>query len=262
MAKVVQLAASLVQQVPLFFGFTLQEMQRYMDASTLCTYQPGDVLCEDGSASNRLFVLLDGELEVLTRQNTAMAGIRPVSAVGETGFISRKPRTATVRAKVASRLLRTGYHEFEALAEKLPALRVKVYRNVIRVLSDRLDDANDLLLRYRRAQEAGIPAGAAEPPEPRADAAAPAGGDSGLTPDEDARADRLVTEFYGLVQVEVSPDQRLADRQSVLQLRRDGYTHADLEYAVKWAARNIPAIKRFGLVRLSIREAFQERWSG
>jgi CRP-like cAMP-binding protein len=254
----VPLSSGLVQQVPLFSGFTPQELRQFLDASTVSTHRAGEVLWEVGSASNCLLVLLDGEVEMCTPQGTAVAGVRPISAIGETGFVNRTPRTATARAVADSRLLRAGYYEFEALAERLPGLRAKLYRNVVRILADRLADAHDLIARYRQVQESVSPA---RPGDGRArrGAAAHAPTDA---PDEDAEADRLVAQFYPLVDIEPTPEQRLADRDVVLQLRRDGYTHADIEYAAKWAVRNIPSIRRFGLVRLSIREAFQDRWTG
>ena len=71
----------------------------------------------------------------------------------------------------------------------------------------------------------------------------------------------LVRTFYELVGEE--PDAALleSDRQACEGLRAGGYTEADIEYAVKWTARNIPGAKRFSLVRLSIREAFEDKWS-
>ena len=51
------------------------------------------------------------------------------------------------------------------------------------------------------------------------------------------------------------------DLDQYTDLKNDGYTDADIEFAVKWAARNITSAKRFIMVKLSVDEAFEERWN-
>lgn len=45
--------------------------------------------------------------------------------------------------------------------------------------------------------------------------------------------------------------------QTFNELCKDGYSDVDIEYAVKWTVRNIPQVKRFSMVKLSIAEAFE-----
>jgi CRP/FNR family transcriptional regulator, cyclic AMP receptor protein len=62
-------------------------------------YAPGAVLIEEGQWSGHLFVLMDGELEVL-RHGTPVASIRDAGAVfGEMSVLLDLPHTATVRAR-------------------------------------------------------------------------------------------------------------------------------------------------------------------
>ena len=78
--------------------------------------------------------------------------------------------------------------------------------------------------------------------------------------DEETRLENSLQLFYELAKVEGDEEQKTADRESYLDLRKTGYTDADIEYAIKWAVRNIPSIKRFSLVKLSIDEAFENKW--
>jgi CRP-like cAMP-binding protein len=62
-------------------------------------YEPGAVLIEEGRWSGRLFVLMEGEVEVL-RGGTSVAAISEAGAVfGEMSVLLDLPHTATVRAR-------------------------------------------------------------------------------------------------------------------------------------------------------------------
>ncbi|MBT4502373.1 MAG: cyclic nucleotide-binding domain-containing protein [Gemmatimonadetes bacterium] len=265
MAKTERLAGRLVQKVPLFFGFKPVEMKAFLDICKLSTSAKGEVLCENNTSSNRLFILLDGSLDILGPGETVLATVTPITTVGEMGFISRKPRSATVQTHNASRLLKVDYHEFEALMERYVDLRAKVYRNMVRILSDKLVDANDRVIHYRKLYESGaapqqretedMEVALEEQPVP-----SEKGPEKRSEEDEETRLEESLQLFYELAKVEGDEAQKTADRESYLDLRKNGYTDADIEYAIKWAVRNIPSIKRFSLVRLSIDEAFENKW--
>lgn len=247
-------AGRLVQQVPLFFGLKPADTRAFLEICHAGIHPQGEVLCEYRAASNRLFILLEGGLDVLSPNGEQLASLRPVTTVGEMGFICRRPRSATVRVRETSRLLRVEHHDFEVLVEQRPELASRIYRNLVRILADRLGDANDLIARYRAQYEQ---AQASESGEP----AVPAAGVAPATPvDTERQATGLLEQFYALAEIEADTAQRAEDRGLMAQLQRDGYSGADIEYAIKWTVRNIPGAKRFNLVRLSIREAFEDRW--
>jgi CRP-like cAMP-binding protein len=61
-------------------------------------YGSGDVLLEEGKRSGRLFVLVDGEVEIL-RGDTSVAVVdEPGAIFGEMSVLLDLPHTATVRA--------------------------------------------------------------------------------------------------------------------------------------------------------------------
>ena len=141
-------------------------------------------------------------------------------------------------------------------------LRAKIYRNMIRILSDRLSDANDMNLRYRKLYESAEKSVGATPVA--AEEAGSSAGEEGEPPPEESeedQAEKQLRMFYELAHLEVDDAQREEDKKSFIQLRKDGYTLADIEYAIKWTVRNIPSVKRFNLVKLSINEAFEDKWS-
>lgn len=247
------------QQIPLFAGLSPKQMRSLLEASKLGLHHPGEVLCEHGGRSDRLLVLLNGQLEILGEGGTLLATIRPVTTVGEMGFLTRKPRSATVRAKEQSQILAIDYLSFMKLIEDDFRLQARIYRNAVRLLAERLSDANDLIVRYRQS--------VAEKPLAPQPASPAAGGETPEEPpppssqDEETEAEDIVSTFYRLIEQPLDPQQLAEDRVLYQGLRRDGYTAADILYTVKWTVRHIPAARRFSMVKLSIKEAFEDKWS-
>ena len=283
-----KLTGQLVQKVPLFFGFSPKEMKAFLNICKMGERPADETICEFNTTSNRLFILLEGELDILGQDGTPLAVQKPVSTVGEMGFITRKPRTATVKTRTASQFLRVEHLDFEDLMGSNAGLRAKIYRNMVRILADKLSDSNDLVVRYRKLYEAGARAKSDGeiPDEDAVEAAASNGETAEVAPNEEAAAtgaeegsegdsepqpvdpdkedqdaEAMLRTFYQLANLEEDGAALETDKRSYLELRKSGYTTADIEYAIKWSVRNLPNIKKFNLVKLSISEAFEDKWS-
>jgi hypothetical protein len=276
---------SLRQNVPLFMGLAPKQVERFLAIGRSAVASAGEVLCEQGTPSNKLFLLVQGLVEIVAPNGTCLATVRPVTTVGEMGFVSRKPRSATVKAREECHLLAIEYHAFKTLMDSDLAMQARIYHNMVRLLSDRLSDANDMVVRYRNLYEASKPAeppvGVAVQPEPaaappgQAAAASPAAtGVPPVAPPPEAVAGAapplpsqglseadLVRGFYRAVGVQPESGQLANDVTQCAGLLQDGYSVEDIAYAIKWTARHIPGAKRFSLVKASIREAFEEKWS-
>ena len=280
------LVSQLPQRLPLFLGLKPVEMKLFLNICKMTTAAPGDVLCEYGTASRRFYILLEGELDILGKDGTSVARVPPVTTVGEMGFINKKPRAATVRAIKRCQLLRIESPDFESLLEANHELRSKLYRNTIRVLSDRLSDANDMITRYKKlsgatvvaatdeaetdrveeepaysAGEIGEAGGAAQAASEGADRRPFGPHTSDQSAPDSAPSEDLIRSFYELAEEIVDDAQLARDCDDLAALRDDGYSDVDIEYAVKWTARNIPTARRFTMVKLSIEEAFKDRWT-
>lgn len=247
------------QQIPLLAGLPPKQMHSLLEISKMGLHHPGEILCEYGGRSDRLLVLLSGQLEILGEGGTLLATIRPVTTVGEMGFLTRKPRSATVRAKEQSQVLAVEYLGFMRLIEGDYRLQARIYRNAVRLLTDRLSDANDLIVRYRQlAPEKQL---APQTSPPSAGEETPEGTTQQISATEDAEAAEIVSTFYRLIEQPLDPLRLAQDRVLYQELRRDGYSAADILYTVKWTVRHIPAAKRFSLVKVSVKEALEDKWS-
>jgi CRP-like cAMP-binding protein len=89
-------------------------------------FEPGQVVFREGDRGDRLYVVTEGEVEVLKETG---AGAQPVRRLGrgdcfgEIALVREGPRTATVRAVSATNVLAVDREAFQALFATLPPLR-------------------------------------------------------------------------------------------------------------------------------------------
>ena len=110
---------------------------------------PGTTIFQEGDAAHDMFVVLDGEVEVLKKsrrgrmQRVAILG--PSDAFGEMSIIDVQPRSATVRALAPARLLRIAAEDLDALYRHDVKSYAIVVLNVARDLSRRLRVTDGIL---------------------------------------------------------------------------------------------------------------------
>ena len=105
----------------------------------------GEMLFLAGDAGDAMFALLEGSLKVAVvsaeGSEQLLAILGPGDVVGEMALLDGRPRSASVSALRPCRLARIDRRDFDAFAERHPA----VYRHMLALLSQRLRQANDVL---------------------------------------------------------------------------------------------------------------------
>ena len=129
-------------EIPLFRDFTEDQLRRFLSAGEVRDYASGQKIIEKGGASDELFVLLSGEVYVEVA-GVPLAQILPVSPVGEMGVVTGTPRSVTVRVEKPSSVLVIPKASWDQLLMENGALGGKLYRNLVVVLSARVQDMND-----------------------------------------------------------------------------------------------------------------------
>jgi CRP-like cAMP-binding protein len=102
-------------------------------------FQPGDVIVTKGEPGDCMFILLSGTVEVLA-EGRVVATLGPGSLFGEMSLINDEPRSATVRAQTAARVVPITKRRFVFLTEQTPFFAL----HVMRLLSDRIRRMNQL----------------------------------------------------------------------------------------------------------------------
>jgi CRP-like cAMP-binding protein/anti-anti-sigma regulatory factor len=127
-------------------GFSATELGAIEKHFERRVYEPGRELFREGEAGEELLVIAKGSASAFLRQagggDMRLVSFGPGTAFGELAILDQGPRSATVTTAgelVCYALSRQG---FAALAEKTPAIAIKLLSNLARLLSHRLREAN------------------------------------------------------------------------------------------------------------------------
>lgn len=90
-------------------------------------FEPNETICREGDRGDWLYVVLDGEVEVLREGDgqgaVPLRRLGPGDCFGEIALISDRPRSATVRTLTGVNVLAVDREAFHALFSSLPPLR-------------------------------------------------------------------------------------------------------------------------------------------
>jgi CRP/FNR family cyclic AMP-dependent transcriptional regulator len=97
----------MLASVQVFAGLSPTNLKLLALAAHRREYTAAEILYSSGDASDGVYVVLTGELEVVAENNTALAGLRigPGEITGEITVIARVPRPISVRARVQTSVL-------------------------------------------------------------------------------------------------------------------------------------------------------------
>lgn len=137
----------------LLAGLPEEDLQRLVAASSTVTLRPGDVLMAEGSEPDAMYVLLDGEVEVVRNVGGTEVLLNVCAGgdlLGELGLVHGRPRSATVRARTAGSARRIGADALDHLVS-----HPRTARALLVAVSDRLDRDELLLRQHERLASLG-----------------------------------------------------------------------------------------------------------
>jgi CRP-like cAMP-binding protein len=143
------LTASDLRDVGLFGGLSDAVLEGFAAKLTPERTPAGVAVFEEGTPAHCLFVLLDGEVEVLKKSREGrehrVALLGPADSFGEMSLIDVQPRSATVRTVAPCRLLRITSEDFDRLYRQDVKSYALLVLNIARDLSRRLRVADGIL---------------------------------------------------------------------------------------------------------------------
>ena len=98
---------------------------------------PGDSLFREGEKGEKMYVLLEGEMEILLG-DFVLETVRQGALIGEMALIDDSPRTATAVAKTSCRLAEIDRRRFHFLVQQTPHFAT----HVMKTLANRLRHMN------------------------------------------------------------------------------------------------------------------------
>ncbi len=113
----------------------------------------GKAVVSEGDQAREMFVVLDGELEVVKKSrgggDVRVAVLGPGGWFGEMSILDVQPRSATVRAVAPTRLLRISAEEVDRLLYRRDLKAYSLFvMNIARELSRRLRVADGILAQF------------------------------------------------------------------------------------------------------------------
>lgn len=138
----------------LFKGLTEVEFANLLASASVLKIPEEEYLFRSGDPSDALYILITGELEVRSNDNV-LATISEISVVGEIGVFTNTSRTASVRAAKNAIFYKIPAEKIHALIDQEVLIGFKLYRNVTKILSERLQNGN-LLIEFYDINKADI----------------------------------------------------------------------------------------------------------
>lgn len=138
-----------LREVGLFGALSDEFLEHLCATLTVQRVTVGDTIFREGDPAREMYVVLDGEIEVLKKsrrgRETRVAILGPNDCFGEMSVIDMQARSATVRALGSALLLRISTEEMDALYRHDLKSYTLIVLNIARDLSRRLRVADGLL---------------------------------------------------------------------------------------------------------------------
>lgn len=139
-------------QLPLFASLPSDELQQLEDTLHKVDYAPGEVLFHEGDPGDRLYLILDGQLEVIKamgQPHERILAVRgPGDFIGEMSLLYQGgKRSASVRAIERVRVMVMSRQDFDMLLDRQPGLAVEIMRS----MSERLREAEESTIQDLKA---------------------------------------------------------------------------------------------------------------
>lgn len=110
------------------------------DYAAVDDYAAGTTIFSSGDESNAMYLVLEGEIEVLREddngQQHSASIIGEGQSFGEVGLLINQQRLATTIARIDSRLLKVTYDDLVRLEVEKPEFMIKLYKRLAQTLAE------------------------------------------------------------------------------------------------------------------------------
>lgn len=142
--------AGYLSSLGIFAGLDAEVTERLARELPVRQYEVGSTIIEEGAPAREMYVVLEGELEIVKRGrgdiDVRVALIGPGDWFGEMGVLDVQPRSASVRAVAPTTVLEIGAEAVDRLLYRQDLKSYALFvMNIARELSRRLRVADGIL---------------------------------------------------------------------------------------------------------------------
>jgi predicted RND superfamily exporter protein len=148
----VRLGADPARTIPLFRGLSAAQARIVVLMGELRRYGPGEPIVRQGDEGHEMFVIIRGMTEVWAARDGARRKIgehHRGDVFGEMALVRSAQRTADVIASTPLEVLAVDERFLERIQRRYPRIACKVFVNLTRVLSDRLERMTEEYVSFR-----------------------------------------------------------------------------------------------------------------
>ena len=128
--------AEYLAEISIFSNFKKEDLQRLAQKSRYCNYKMGDVIIGEGDRDGRLYILINGTVDVVksyrTKKAKRLRTLAPPCYFGEMALIEDMVRSATVVARGQVKALCLDQWNLHEEIEKYPVLAIQLLRMLYR----------------------------------------------------------------------------------------------------------------------------------
>ncbi len=136
-AAEISLSMEVLKEITLFKYLTYQELIKVYNLTELRTYEPDQMIFEEGTEGREFFMIVRGKIRI-EKGGTTVATLQDRDHFGEMALVDKERRSARVVAEDLSKVLVITRRDFYDIIKKEHALAVKLLWSFVRELTTRL----------------------------------------------------------------------------------------------------------------------------
>jgi len=143
--KPAQDLTEILARIPIFAELSLDQVRKVLAICGRASFPKGKTIYAAGTPGNELLILLKGTVSIQMPDGSEITQVVPIDTVGEMEIASSHSRTARAVADEAVSGLTMGQAELEGLVNVEPLIVIKVLRNIINILAEKIKSMNEQL---------------------------------------------------------------------------------------------------------------------
>ncbi len=140
----------MLRNIPLFAGLPRPRLKLIAYTAEVVRFEPGEVIVQQGDPADAVFIIADGEAEVLVRADDGhdirLGTVGRHSLLGEIAVLCNGRRTATIRTKDRVVTLKISAQLFLDQLRQSPDIAMQV----MRIIAERLERTTAIIRQYEQ----------------------------------------------------------------------------------------------------------------